>query len=207
VIRSEGTRATPRSRVIFFVLLVAIPIIVLVASIPAGHMLDEAAIDVVGIAAYGGVGGIVIFRRNGHLVGWLLLALGATMMSVSRLEGFPGISPSLSGWVSSAGWPVLFSLFAALTLVFPSGRLPVGNGRWERIGRAVGLRLLPLLLAVSFLSSGPDVAASNPISLLPVWVWYPAWIGMVLILVGGSVSLVVRRSTRQEPSVPNWDGW
>ena len=69
MIRSEGTKATARRRVILFVLLAALPIVLLVASIPARHMLDEAVIDVVVLAAYGGVAGIIIFRRDGHPVG------------------------------------------------------------------------------------------------------------------------------------------
>jgi len=188
-----GANAVRRWRVLLFALLALTPIVVLVASVPADHMLDEAPIDLIGIAAYGGIGGLVIFRRDGNLVGWLLLALGATMMSVSRLEAFPGISPSLSGWISSVGWPLLFALFAALTLVFPSGHLPMGHGRWERIGRAVGRGLLPLLLLLTTLSSGADVAAANPWTFFPGWVWYPAWIGLVLTLMGGAISLVVRR--------------
>jgi hypothetical protein len=70
----------------------------------------------------------------------------------------------------------------------------------------VGRWLLPLLLAVTFLSSGPDVAAPHPFSLLPGWVWYPAWIGMVLTLVGRAVSFVVRRrhSTGTERAQLGW---
>ena len=192
-VQAQGSRRTPVSRVVLFVLLAAVPLAILIASIPSGHLLDEAAIDVVVLAAYGGVAGIIIFRRDGHLVGWLLLALGVTMLSVSRLEGLPGVPRSLDVLVSGVGWPLLFALFATLTLTFPSGHLPVGNGGWARLGRTAGRWLLPLLLLVTMFSHGPVVEGPNPLGVLPNWAWFVAWAGVLLILVGGSVSLMVRR--------------
>ena len=192
-VQSPERNRPPVARIFLFVLLVAVPLSILVASIPSGHLIDEAIVDVVVLSAYGGVAGIVIFRRDGHLVGWLLLALGVTMLSVSRLEGLPGLPRSFDVLVSSVGWPLLFALFAMLTLTFPAGHLPVGNGRWARLGRTAGRWLLPVLVLVTLFSHGPMVEGPNPVGLLPGWVWYPAWAGVLLILVGGSVSLVVRR--------------
>lgn len=202
---SDRNRA-PLSRVLLFVLLIALPVAVLVASASNGYLLQDIPIDVMGLAAYGGLGGIVIFRRGGHSVGWLLLAVGAAVVSVSRLEGFPGLSPELANWVGSAGWPIVFGLFAALTLVFPSGHLPGGDGRLARIGRLAGRWMLPMAVGLSALTSAFSEMGSNPSGSLPGWLWFPAYFTLVLILCGGAVSLVVRRrhSTGVERAQLGW---
>ena len=205
-VQASGRNRAPLSRVIFFVLLVAIPLVVLIASAANGYLIGDLAIDIVGLAAYGGLGGIVIFRRDGHSVGWLLLGVGAAVVSVSRLEGFPGLSPELATWVSGAGWSLVFGLFAALTLVFPSGHLPGGDGRLARIGRLAGRWLLPIAVGLSALTPDFSELESNSSGLLPGWLWFPAYFTLVLILLGGAVSLVVRRrhSTGVERGQLGW---
>jgi hypothetical protein len=206
-VNASGPTRAPLSRVILFVFLLAVPVAVMVASVASGYLIGDLPIDVVGLLAYGGLGGIVIFRRDGHAVGWLLLGVGAAVISVSRLEGFPGLSPELADWVGSAGWPIVFGLFAALTLVFPSGHLPRGDNRMARIGRLAGRWLLPLAVVLSALTSGPfEEMGSSPAGLLPGWLWFPAYAILVLILVGGAVSLVVRRrhSTGVERAQIGW---
>ena len=187
--------------------LLAVPVAVMVASVANGYLIGDLPIDVVGLVAYGGIGGIVIFRRDGHAVGWLLLGVGAAVISVSRLEGFPGLSPEFANWVGSAGWPIVFGLFAALTLVFPSGYLPRGDNRMARIGRLAGRWLLPIAVVLSALTSGSsEEMGSSRSGLLPGWLWFPAYATLVLILVGGAVSLVVRRrhSTGVERAQIGW---
>lgn len=49
VIRSEGTKGTLRSRVILFVLLAAVPLVLLAGSATTGYALDEVVVDVVGL--------------------------------------------------------------------------------------------------------------------------------------------------------------
>lgn len=188
---SRRANATPVRRVIGFLLLLAVPVLALVVSVARGYLVEDLAIDVVAIAAYGGLGGLVIFRRDGNAVGWLLLALGATVVSTSRVEGLPGLSPGFVAWVGGAGWSFVFGLFAALTLVFPSGHLPAGERRWAWIGRWVGRWLLPLAVLISAFSSGDS--PQNSLNVLPAWLFYPGYFVLVMILISGAISLVIRR--------------
>jgi hypothetical protein len=177
--------------VVLFGLLIALPVVVLVVSVARGYLVEDIAVDVVAIAAYGGLGGLVIFRRDGNAVGWLLVALGATVISTSRVEGFPGLSPEFAAWVGGAGWSFVFGLFAALTLVFPNGHLPATDHRWARIGRLFGHWLLPLAVLISAFSSGES--PQNSWNVLPAWLFYPSYFVLVMTLIGGAMSLVIRR--------------
>jgi len=190
-VNSRGANATPVRRVVLFGLLIAVPVVVLVISVARGYLIEDLAIDVVALAAYGGLGGLVILRREGNAVGWLLLALGATVISTSRAEGLPGLSPEFVDWVGGAGWPFVFGLFAALTLMFPSGHLPVADHLWSRVGRLVGRWILPLTVLISAFSSGDS--PQNSLNLLPAWLFYPGYFVLVLTLIGGAISLVIRR--------------
>ena len=187
----SGTRAVPIWRVLLFALLIAVPIFVLVVSVAQGYLVGDVVTDVLALAAYGGLGGLVIFRRDGNAVGWLLLALGATVISTSRAEGLPRLPPDFVAWLGGAGWSFVFGMFAALTLVFPSGRLPAGEHRWARIGRFVGRWLLPVAVLVAAFSGGGEMA--DGWSVLPGWLFYPGYFVLVLTLMGGATSLVVRR--------------
>jgi hypothetical protein len=188
---TEPTHTRHPWRVLFFLGLLAVPVVVLVISVAQGYLVADLPIDLVALAAYGGLGGLVIFRRDGNTVGWLLLGLGATVISTSRAEGLPSLSPGFADWIGGAGWSLVFGLFAALTLVFPSGHLPAGDEFWSRIGRLFGRWVLPVAVVVSALSSSDDLG--NSMNLLPGWVFFPAYFVLVLTLIGGAVSLVSRR--------------
>jgi hypothetical protein len=190
-VTSRGINATSVWRVLLFGLLIAVPVVVMVISTTRGYLVEDLAIDVVALAAYAGLGGLVIFRREGNAVGWLLLALGATVISTSRAEGLPGLSPEFVEWVGGAGWSFVFGLFAALTLVFPSGHLPAADRLWSRVGRLLGLWILPLTVLISAFSSGES--PQNSWNLLPAWLFYPGYFVLVLTLIGGAISLVIRR--------------
>ncbi len=203
---SSGIRAAPLWRVVLFALLIAAPVVVLVGAARTGYAAEEIVVDVLGLAAYGGLAGVIIFRRDGNAVGWLLLALGATVLSVSNAQRFPGVSPELAGWVDSAGWSFVFGLFALLTLVFPTGHLPAGDGPWARGGRVIGRWVLPSGVVVSVLGTEIGGTVPNPFGFLPGWLWFPSYFLVVVILIGGAVSLVVRRrhSTGVERAQLGW---
>jgi hypothetical protein len=187
----RGTNAAPVWRVVLFGLVMTVPMAVLTMSIAEGYLVEEIPTDVVALAAYGGLGGLVIFRRDGNAVGWLLLALGATVISTSRAAGLPILSQELGAWLNGAGWSFVFGLFTALTLVFPSGHLPTADHLWSRIGRLAGHWLLPLVVLTSAFSSG-DSPQSN-LNFLPGWLFFPSYAVLVLTLIGGATSLVIRR--------------
>jgi hypothetical protein len=99
--------------------------------------------------------------------------------------------------VSSWAWTTVFALFAALTLTFPSGHGPQGRSRWARLGRLT-LWALPVVIVASALTGtlgGPESTSQtqNPIGFLPAWVGTLALLLVVAILVGGSISLFVKR--------------
>ncbi len=150
-----------------------------------------------GFVIYAAIGGLIVIRRDGHPTGWLLILIGLAVLWADGLIGLPGVSPVLAAWVSSWGWALVFCLFAVLTLTFPSGHLPAGSGLWARAGRAA-VRMLPILLIATALTETLGGAESstetvNPIGFLPEWLGYVALLGIVAILLGGAVSLVIKR--------------
>ena len=150
-----------------------------------------------GFLVYAAMGGLIILRRDGHPTGWLLLLIGLAVLFADGLSGIPGVTPLFADWVASWGWGLVFVLFALLTLTFPSGHLPVGDGVWARAGRAA-VWVLPILLVATALTETLGGAESstqtiNPIGFLPEWLGYVALLGIVGILLGGAVSLVVKR--------------
>jgi hypothetical protein len=194
--QSIGTRpARLLARAIGFFLLLALPTAALVLSVADGAPFGDVALESVSLALYALIAGIVIFRRAGHPVGWLLLAVGAAVVSVSRSGTVSGLPEWVYPWSQSFGWTLVFALFAGITLVFPSGRLPGGTGFWALIGRVAGV-WLPVALVISGLTKltgGSESGVVNPIGVLPSWLWAPVWGSTLVVLVGGAVSLVFRR--------------
>lgn len=150
-----------------------------------------------GFLIYAAVGGLIVMRRDGHLTGWLLISIGLAVLFADGLAGLPAVSPLLADWVSSWGWSLVFCLFALLTLTFPSGHLPAGSGPWARAGRAAAWTLPFLLVATALTETLGGAESStetvNPIGFLPEWTGYAGLLGIVAILLGGAVSLVIKR--------------
>lgn len=149
------------------------------------------------LGAYGFVAGLIILRRDGHLTGWLLATLGLVLAFADASPYLSWVGEEWNTWFGSWTWTAVFTLFAALTLTFPSGHPPQGSGFWARTGRMM-LWLLPLLLLAAMLTStlggSPSTAGQvSPIGFLPGWVGYAALLVVVLILIGGAISLVVKR--------------
>jgi hypothetical protein len=189
------SRARVAVRVLAFAVLVGVPTTTMILSASGEVETGESVLDAISLSIYAAIAGIVIFRRQGHLVGWLLLAVGAAVVTISRVSLVPGLPDWVGPWAESFGWPMVFGLFAGLTLVFPSGRLPEGRGFWPRIGRIAGL-WLPIAVAITGLTrltGGPVAGVENPLGVLPSWLWYPAWLATLLALVGGAASLGFRR--------------
>ena len=159
--------------------------------------LADALLAAVGFLIYAGIGGLIVIRRNGHPTGWLLILIGLAVLLADGFIGLQGVSPLFAAWVSSWGWGLVFALFAVLTLTFPSGHLPAGSGPWARAGRAA-IWILPILVVATAVTETLGGAESstqtvNPIGFLPEWMGYAGLLGIVAILLGGAVSLVVKR--------------
>ncbi len=177
-------------------ILVAVGIALLAAQLgqrPAGDVLLACMAFII----YAAMGGLIIFRHDGHLTGWLLSSLGLAIVLADGIHSIPGLSEVFAQWVSSLSWPTVFALFAALTLTFPSGHGPQGGSRWARLGRLTLWALPGLIVVCAFIQTlgGPeaDSHTRNPIGFLPAWVGAAALILIVAILIGGSISLVVKR--------------
>jgi hypothetical protein len=167
-----------------------------------GQIANHAALgDIVpatfGFVAYSTVGGLIIFRRDGHITGWLLVLLGVTVTMADGIGRQSWASPELSAWVGSWGWTAVFALFGALALTFPSGKAPHGSGWAARLGRwsLVALPVLTLMSAGATARTVDSlgVATENAVQILPAALAYPTMFAVVAILLGGIVSLVVKR--------------
>ncbi len=161
---------------------------------------------------YGAVGTLLALRRPRHPIGWIFLAivmvwaistaaeaLGGTDVQhgASLPNGFPMVLIWIETWIFS---PVLFALYYALTVVFPSGHLPGG-----RIGRAVRISFLVPLAGVIAGGFGPHlggpyapdtiqsgVTIENPVGFLPVDLGNLTSTLTILLLVAGVIGMVVR---------------
>ena len=177
-------------------ILVAAGLALLAAQV-AGRPGGDVLLACIAFTIYAAMGGLIIFRHDGHLTGWLLSSLGLAIVLADGIYSILGPSDVFAQWVSSWVWTTVFALFAALTLTFPTGHGPQGGDRSARLGRLT-LWALPVLIVASALTetlSGPESNSQtqNPIGFLPAWVGSAALLLVVAILVGGSISLVVKR--------------
>jgi hypothetical protein len=175
------------------ILVVAIVAVALAIGLTSGTGLFEAT-------PYGLVGGFLAIRRPRNAIGWLLLA-GAWSFAVSSINvpvtaaqltsgSVPPAAVALAVVQAASGGPLLI-LLLAITVVFPSGRLPIG--RWGQVARlalaaVVALAVLSVFaptisVAVAGVSSG--VTAVNPLAVAPEW---PGWL---VLSQGAPITLVL----------------
>ncbi len=186
------------ARILLFGLIVGLGVVVSMGPVlTSPDRLDDGTLALVGFAIYAAIGGLIVLRRDGHLTGWLLTLVGLAVITASELPYFPGMTTFGSAWISSGAWGVVFALFAALTLTFPSGHRPQGTGLFPTLGR-LALWSLPVFVFATFFTAslgGPEGTNDipNPYGFLPDWAGYPALIIVVMIILGGAISLVLRR--------------
>jgi hypothetical protein len=144
---------------------------------------DPALITLIGALvymAYVTIGALIIWRRPGNRIGWLLLSIGfltivASLMIDYAIYGLvtrPGSQP-YALWVGSLAEPirsVAFYLILFLLLLFPTGRLP--SPRWRWLAWATGITAVLASLSEVL---GPDMSNissvlapfTNPTAVLP----------------------------------------
>ena len=119
-----------------------------VLSVLAGSSADpwwQNALGFAAVVASLAIGSLIVARRPGHPIGWLLLANGALLASFGAAAPYaqyavqerPGALPGPEWavlWDQSA-WPLLFLVLTAIVLVFPDGRLPSARWRRSRLSR------------------------------------------------------------------------
>ena len=153
---------------------------------------------------FGWFGALIVSRRPGHPIGWVLCALGlmsgfgafAVEYAVYGLITRPGAVPAAATVAWSDSWEpaVDFGLMAALLLLFPSGRPPSPRWRWVLWLAATGV----VLATVGALGLWPlrgrallQLSTPDPVGLLGVLYHLGAWATEVAIL-AAVASLVVR---------------
>jgi hypothetical protein len=133
-------------------------------------------------------GGVLASRRPRHPVGWLLLALGLSVVASGLADGYaryglltrPGALPA-TGYLavyadrSFAFWPVLLGFILLLT---PTGSLPSRRWRWWLWVAAAGPALY-LAWGVFARSSmnAPYQSVSNPLAIPALAGWWSAAVG------------------------------
>ena len=151
------------------------------------------------------VGGVLVIRRPGNSIGWLLLVVAALgVVSAIQVAGPPG--PLLAGtaplgervlaWVSAVAGIPIFTCYALLAVVFPSGRLP--SGRWGWVVRVlIGLNVVLLIVngvGPTVSASAPDgstIDAANPFALLPAGSWWASFTAVGGLAVLGTAVIAV----------------
>jgi hypothetical protein len=91
---------------------------------------------------YATVGAILVIKRAGNGIGWLLTAIAwvfalgflpvrATVEELQTLTAPPIVLAV--AWFRWSTLPLAFALVASLAVVFPTGRLPLGRWRWPTL--------------------------------------------------------------------------
>jgi hypothetical protein len=153
---------------------------------------------------FGWFGALIVSRRPGHPIGWVLCALGlmsgfgafAVEYAVYGLITHPGAVPAAAtvAWCNTWEFAVDFGLLAALLLLFPSGHPPSPRWRWVLWLAATGV----VLATVGALGLWPlrgrallQLHTPDPVGVLGVLYHLGAWTTEVAIL-AAVASLVVR---------------
>ncbi len=158
---------------------------------------------------YSALGSLIITRRDGQRIGWLLLAFGAAGMvsavsqvitpteppvSLSAAEAFAVMWESLGWWIGIL-LPLLLLLF-----LFPTGRFPSSRWRWAGVVAVVyaAQAVVSAVFSTELTSESGDWTIANPIGFLPAAdveespFWSLFGLGLVSLLVGGIAAVVVR---------------
>jgi signal transduction histidine kinase len=139
------------------------------------------------------LGVLVRLRRPDNLVGWLLLANGLSLATLSLAWPYayyggvshPGSMPGAS-WAalwSEIGWPGIYVFLMAIAFVFPDGHLP--SPRWRKVIVATVISYIGLELGFAFHPGHfdpPFEHLGKPTPTYPSsleWVWVPFYIGVL----------------------------
>jgi signal transduction histidine kinase len=122
-----------------------------------GNASDGVAV-VLFIGGFATVGALLVWKRPGHPIGWLLSASGLVVVAgalgqvLSHISSAQGLS-NWFGWI----WLLGLGLAVFVVLLFPTGHLP--SRRWRPVAWAAGAGLAAWVLGNAF---APDVITGSP---------------------------------------------
>ena len=192
MVRSDGTLTTPVRVALLAILVVGF---VLAAADPFITLF---------YGSYVAVGAVLAIRRPRNVVSWLLVGIAFAFLGLTGqpdidvpalLAGSGSLVDRAAAWISAWIAIALFLGFAALTFVFPSGRLP--EGRWRRL--SIGLLAVGAVICVATMleptitlsTAGGDVDVPNPLGLLPAGPWWPAITAASYVVTIGALAAAV----------------
>ncbi len=163
---------------------------------------------------YALVGAFLVVRKPRNAIGWLTVAIAIGLIGTTSSPdwdlaalqaGTASLGDSLGAWISSWAGSATFLGLAAMTIIFPSGHLPVGRWRLPAIGIiAAGLFIVVLTAATPTMAFDPGggaggVVVPNPFAIFPdlsAWDLVPVdgsmTVPIVVILVISVGAMIVR---------------
>ncbi len=150
------------------------------------------------------VGGLLVWLKPMHPVGWLLIVDGLTWIGGAAVDRYVTLPSSTglfeaiaAGSLDLVAWIVAIGLIPLTLLVVPTGRL---IGRWDRaaaisiVAGGVCFAILNVTTAAS-LPSFPNIDNPFQVTRVPVWVeWLlrPAELAFLLGVIGALIVLIAR---------------
>jgi hypothetical protein len=167
------------------------------------------------------MGALIVARRPANRIGWSFVAAGlglalqafATQYAIYALLTDPGALPGAAWLVWISSWltiPAIYSAFAALLLLFPTGRLLSPRWRpvaWMVVGWIVGVAVGNVASPLeSWLGVEAPVRLNEAAGQIMTTIGGLAWLLATLALPAAAASLVVRfrRSRGQERQQLKW---
>ena len=141
----------------------------------------DGVVSIVFIGGFATVGALLVWKRSGNPIGWLLSATGLSYAAAGFgifLSHFPAALP----YVNWSGWLWLFGLGLTVfvLLLFPTGHLP--SRRWQPVAWAAAVGLAAWVLGNAF---APRIITDNTPTPNPIGVASPAGNVFFVLAVGG----------------------
>jgi hypothetical protein len=198
----------------------------LTALVAVGAVLRPDPLTVVFYLSYATVGAIVVARRAGNPIGWVLVLIAYTFVGTttpSNLDmaalqaGTLPFDQALGAWVVCWSGQVGYASFFALAVLFPTGRLPSGSGRAAAVAGIGVFAAAGVIAAVApmvqlTVGSAASVTVPNPIvrhpaleplSAIPFELIFVVPIAVCIVGIGSMV-VRYRRSTGIERLQFRW---